>query len=102
MQTGFVDWCDACSWNLSAPEEPEATGRLERLYERVGARMGDRLNATHPPTAKRLELLEGRRHREPKVVLDGERAAAVDAELARHHRRIQARLVDEHRDRLYY
>ncbi len=76
--------------------------RERERRRRVARLMPARLNATHPPTAKRLELLEGRRHREPKVVLDGERAAAVDAELARHHRRIQAWLVDDHRDRLYY
>ena len=43
MQTGFVDWCDACSWNLSASEPDAPSGRIERLYERAGARMGDRL-----------------------------------------------------------
>lgn len=34
-------------------------------------------------------------------MVDAGQAAAINAELARYHRRVQQRLVDEHRDRLY-
>ena len=86
---------------LHAAVESVPARELERR-RRVARLLPARLNASHPPTAKRIELQERRPHRDPQVVLDGERAAAVDAELARHHRRIQARLVDDHRDRLYH
>lgn len=80
-----------------------AVPERERERRRRVARLEPaRLNASHPPTALRIELLEGRPHRDPRVVLEGDRAAAVDAELARYHRRVQQRLLDEHRDRLYY
>jgi Zn-dependent protease with chaperone function len=53
----------------------------ERERRRRVARLEtSRLGSTHPPTAKRIELLQARPQHEPAVTLDAERAAAMDAE----------------------
>jgi len=41
---GYVTWCHECGWNL-APSKPRLRGetRLDRLFERAGRRLGDRL-----------------------------------------------------------
>ena len=44
VNEGFLTWCHVCGWNVSAPPVAhEATGRLARLYDRVGRKLGDRL-----------------------------------------------------------
>ncbi len=74
----------------------------ERERRRLVARLeGARLDATHPPTAKRIELLEKRPRQEPRVSLSPERSALIDAELGSRRRAIQQDLVDEYRDSLY-
>jgi Zn-dependent protease with chaperone function len=73
---------------------------LER--RRRTARLEDaRLGSTHPPTAKRIELLEGRDALEPHVVCSAERAEAIDAELRPRHRAVATTLIDNYRDSLY-
>lgn len=42
---GYVSWCHACGWNLVAPQPRRGDGPLDRLYQRAGARLGDRLAA---------------------------------------------------------
>jgi heat shock protein HtpX len=80
-----------------------AVPQRERERRRRVARLeASRLSATHPPTAHRIRLLEERPRRDPRVVLTGERADAVQRDLDALAPRIGRRLVDEHRDRLYY
>jgi Zn-dependent protease with chaperone function len=74
--------------------ERERRRRVARLEE---ARLSD----THPPTGKRIRLLEARARQEPSVVLVPERSAAIDSELARHRPAAQRELVEEYRDSLY-
>lgn len=79
-----------------------AVPERERERRRRAARLeGARLDATHPPTAKRIDLLESRGRQAPTVVLNPERSAAIDAELAGRRRVLQQELIDEHRDSLY-
>jgi Zn-dependent protease with chaperone function len=74
----------------------------ERERRRRVARLEDaRLDDTHPPTAMRIGLLERRPARQPGVVADAARSAAVDGELAGRRKALQATLVDEFRDALY-
>src|SRR5207247_43760 len=40
---GYMTWCHSCGWNVLAPERPGPRTRVERLYEQVGKRVGDRL-----------------------------------------------------------
>jgi Zn-dependent protease with chaperone function len=74
----------------------------ERERRRRVARLEDaRLEDTHPPTAKRIELIEGRGALDPQLIGSPEDAAAVDAELASRRRALQQKLVDDYRDSLY-
>jgi heat shock protein HtpX len=75
--------------------ERERRRRVARLEE-------TRLGASHPPTARRLELLEARAAFAAKVTLDAERSEAIDRELEPMRAAIQRHLVDEYRDSLYY
>jgi Zn-dependent protease with chaperone function len=76
--------------------------REKERRRRVARLEGARLSETHPPTGKRIELLERRRRLQPEVLLDTDRSEAIDAELARFRGPLQQRLVEEHRDALYY
>ena len=75
--------------------ERERRRRIARLEEA-------RLDDTHPPTARRIELLERRPRQAGRVVAGDDRAAAVDEELRRLRPCLQARLVDDYRDALFY
>ena len=77
------------------PRERERRRRIARLED-------SRLDATHPPTASRIAVLEGRPFNEARVVLAADASARIDEELARYRKEITSRLIDEHRDRLYY
>ena len=80
----------------TVPErERERRRRVARLEE-------TRLDATHPPTAKRIELLERRGAVTVRVEPTPEQTAAIDRELHVRRRDLQAKLVDEFRDALYY
>jgi Zn-dependent protease with chaperone function len=84
----------ARAFGVVPERERERRRRVARLEE-------TRLGATHPPTAHRIRLLEGRPRAEPLVDADADRAQAVDSELARRRRALQATLVDERRASLY-
>ncbi|MDQ3823301.1 MAG: M48 family metallopeptidase [Actinomycetota bacterium] len=74
----------------------------ERERRRRAARLeGARLSDSHPPTAKRIDLLERREQKQPRVVLDAAASARIDAELASLRAAFGRRLVDEYRDTLY-
>jgi Zn-dependent protease with chaperone function len=92
-----VDAFDELAATISrVPErERERRRRIARLEEA-------RLDATHPPTAKRIELLARRPAHAGRVAATGQRTAAIDEELRGRRRVLQARLVDEFRDALYY
>jgi Zn-dependent protease with chaperone function len=89
-------FADATEVFASVPDrERERRRRIARLD-------GAKLSETHPPTAKRIDLLERRPVPEAQVLLTPERAAEIDAELRHLRRPLQLRLVEEHRDALYY
>jgi len=73
---------------------------LERR-RRVARLEQTRLSDTHPPTAKRLELLEARAPLEPSVVCGPEQGRAIDDELASRHESVAAMLIDDYRASLY-
>jgi Zn-dependent protease with chaperone function len=74
----------------------------ERERRRRVAQLQDtRLADTHPPTAKRMELLLARGRAEPRVVLDAGRHATLMEELGPVRKRIEQLLVDAYRDSLY-
>lgn len=76
---------------LDVPErERERRRRIARLE-------GTRLGASHPPTAKRIELLERLPESEPEVRVDGERWAAIERELAADRARLSRRIVEGYR-----
>jgi Zn-dependent protease with chaperone function len=73
---------------------------LER--RRRVARLEDaRLETTHPPTAKRIELLEGRASVDAAVVCSEDETRAIEEELAHRHDALAAKLIDDYRDSLY-
>jgi Zn-dependent protease with chaperone function len=75
----------------------------ERERIRRAARLEEtRLDATHPPTGLRMRILEERPRREPEVVLDAVRSAAIDRELAPFRAAFQESLIEDYRDSLYY
>ncbi len=86
-------------------ELAERTGHIpgrERDRRRRVARLEDaRLDATHPPTARRIELLEARTQDERKVTLDADRSAEIDEELSGRRKAFHRLLVEEHQDSLY-
>jgi Zn-dependent protease with chaperone function len=88
------DELSAAIANVPARER-ERRRRIARLEEA-------RLDDTHPPTARRIELLERRPEHAGLVLAGEERATAIDQELRGRRRALQARLVDDFRDALYY
>jgi Zn-dependent protease with chaperone function len=80
---------------LRVPDrERERRRRVARLEE---ARLGE----THPPSGKRIELLEGRPQLEPEVLLDADRSSAIDAELAGRRTAAGRQLLEEYREAIY-
>jgi hypothetical protein len=74
--------------------ERERRRRVARLEEA-------RLDATHPPTGRRIALLQARLPRQPAVELTPERSAQIDAELASRRAELSARIIDGRRSALY-
>jgi Zn-dependent protease with chaperone function len=73
---------------------------LER--RRRAARLEDaRLEATHPPTVKRIDLLERREPLEPRVVCDPARDERIAIELKPRESALAAALIEDYRDSLY-
>jgi Zn-dependent protease with chaperone function len=90
--------------DLFAELESAVSGIPDRERERrrrVARLEASRLDDTHPPTAKRLELLEGREPVDAAVVCGAEQAGAIDAELAAHRHSVQSALLEDYRDSLY-
>ena len=58
INPGYVTWCHQCGWNLSPPTRETPTRRLDRLYDRVGRRLGDQL-VGELLAVERLELFSG-------------------------------------------
>jgi Zn-dependent protease with chaperone function len=73
-------------------ERRRRTARLERLQ----------LTTTHPPTARRIELIEARPREPGRVFLDEERSAKIDRELAPAWLASGARIADDSRAAMYY
>jgi Zn-dependent protease with chaperone function len=70
----------------------------ERERRRRAARLEDaHLLTTHPPTGRRIEFLRRRPALAPRLVLDAQRAAQIEAELARRESALGRRLVDKWR-----
>jgi Zn-dependent protease with chaperone function len=87
-------------------ELDDMVGRVdsrERDRRRRIARLeSSRLDATHPPTALRIELLEQRPRLSASVRLSPDSSAAIDAELGDNRPHLADALIDEQRDRIYY
>lgn len=79
----------------------EAPPRERERRRRLATLEAATLDATHPPTARRIALLEARPSTTPVVVLDEGRSRAIDAELAPDRARVAAELVDTYRGYLY-
>jgi Zn-dependent protease with chaperone function len=60
-----------------------------------------RLNATHPPLIRRLELVERRPVADPAVTLSTADSAQIDTELSRAKVAVAAQIIDEYRNSLY-
>jgi Zn-dependent protease with chaperone function len=75
------------------PRELERIGRVERLIT-------SRLDASHPPTAYRIELLESRTAREPEIVLSDEDTKRLDDELAGVMPELEAIMRDNYKWRM--
>jgi Zn-dependent protease with chaperone function len=71
--------------------------RERERRHRIARLEGTRLGATHPPTAKRIELLERLPAATPLVAADPERAATALAEVAGLRKRLSRQLVEEYR-----
>lgn len=85
------------SWREKLLRVPEREMERRRRVARLETA---RLAATHPPTAMRIRVLESRPALEPRVVLDDERSAAIDAELAGFQLEMEERMLDDYRARL--
>jgi Zn-dependent protease with chaperone function len=73
----------------------------ERARHRAAMRLQDaRLDATHPPTLHRVELLRQLPAAVRSVTVSDAQHTAIDAELARFERAASAHLLDQARDRL--
>jgi Zn-dependent protease with chaperone function len=82
------------SLELVPDRERDRRRRVARLEEA-------RLEDTHPPTGRRIELLEDRAAEPPRVVLNSAQSRRIDAELESLVARIDHELLDAHRGRLY-
>src|SRR6266478_9615839 len=49
---GYMTWCHACRWNVLAPKRPPPRTRVERLYAKIGKRLGDQLENALIESAK--------------------------------------------------
>ena len=73
--------------------------RRLRLIARLESSRSD---ATHPPTANRIALLESQPAHGPALIPDRLRWEAIAQELAGAYPRLQRLLVDNYRARLYH
>jgi Zn-dependent protease with chaperone function len=74
----------------------------ERERRRRAARLEEaRLDSSHPPTALRIALIEGRPAAAPRVVLNQAGARRIDAELEPLADRVSREVLDAYRASLY-
>jgi hypothetical protein len=73
---------------------------LERV-KRAWMLEGSRLNTTHPPTGYRIKLLQARPFAEPEILFTAADFEQLETELFRQRERIQRKLMDNFRARLY-
>jgi Zn-dependent protease with chaperone function len=86
-----------------ALEQLDAVPERERERRKKVARLETaRLDVTHPPTGSRISLLERRGAKAAKVTLAADTSSAIDRELAKRRSEVEHKIVDEHRDSLYY
>jgi len=88
--------CDVVAASVRGVPELERERR-----RRVAALERTRREATHPPTAMRIDVLESRAPTSPLVVLGDDESRAIDAELAPQRSRLGQALVDRYRESLY-
>ena len=79
----------------------QVPGHERERRRRVARLEHARLNATHPPTGRRIALLQARPQREAAVLLTPQRSAQIDAELAPCRAELSARIIDGRRSALY-
>jgi Zn-dependent protease with chaperone function len=95
-----------------APEGEDMFERLQTALRSVSARERDRrrrvarleesrLGDSHPPTAKRIQLVEERAQREARVVVTPETTDAIERELKPLRPRAQEVLIDLYRASVY-
>ena len=86
-----------------ALEQLDAVPERERERRRKVARLETaRLDETHPPTGSRIALLERRSAKAAKVTLAVDDSSTIDLELTKRRSAVEHKIVDEHRDSLYY
>lgn len=90
---GLLDALERASASLPSRER-------ERL-RRAGLLEDARVDATHPPTALRIAMIERRPHGPAQVILSDEEGAAIRAELQRREEPLRRRLTDRYCSRLY-
>ncbi len=73
---------------------------FERM-KRIGRLAGARLDATHPPTAYRMDFLAARPIVEAKVILTAYEAEQIDRELAKLHAPLERELRDRYYGRVF-
>jgi heat shock protein HtpX len=103
---------DTIAYRSLHEPEPDVFGELrtaihtvpERELERrrqVARHVGTRLSATHPPTARRLELIESRPVEAGQLLLTDEASDHIDEELRPLGTILGRRIIDRYRDALY-
>ena len=111
LLTGFVDGV-ARRVAIGRAQDVDVFGEISRAVAEVPPRERERrrraarleharLDVTHPPTGLRIHLLEERPAAAGDIHLDAAGAAAIDGEVGRFKRPLQAQLLDAQRDRLY-
>jgi Zn-dependent protease with chaperone function len=95
-----------------APAEEDMFERMQMVLRSVSARERERrrrvarleesrLGDSHPPTAKRIRLVEERARREARVTMTSEVTEAIDRELEPLRPRAQEALIDAYRASVY-
>ncbi|OKI77690.1 M48 family metallopeptidase [Micromonospora sp. CB01531] len=76
------------TWRAGVARSLDAAAERLPLVRQLSIREETSLFSSHPPTGLRHRMLSGRPWQEPRVVLTESRAERIDAELARHYKRV--------------
>ena len=76
--------------------------RERERIKRVTLKEESRLDATHPPTVYRIEMLKIHPVATGQVILSSELSERIENELIPVRRRVQKELVDLYRQSIYY